>query len=730
MIKIKIKNILTVSVLFVLLFQSIFTVSAVENSDLVETNINLEMNNGTNLSASVELTVSRIFLDASDKTYTHQEIENIANDNSKANVMGAISYKIRSDLLSQIKNSFENAKVSPVNELPTYENGKFLDTFDITLTSDFFGLNDSVNSYEFVNGLLDVNANISYTFNFKAENGWNNTYTIILDDYLRYLRTNGKVISKNIEWKILNGNGEQPSKEATIKLKSSNPSSEPKGEKINLFFILDTKNNPSLKTEINIENLDIRDYDILPSFVTNVNYLPSDAVRLFVENKILDWNETIYKNTLKPIIEKTTENIENSEFNQTLDFDFSWDKKTTLDCANPYNLKNMDARPLIMAELIDNDVKLSIVDISSKAFYGLLNTGGVANISKDDLNFGKTLGDIGYPYNVTISFPENISLNGENIHTWNDTISFEGKLISESTPDYKNEDISKNIEINFESSDLNLLGFFTNNPELNFGISAKETNKINVTRVPDEFNIPEKISLSYLNSDAFKLCIQENVFSDSQVDIFLNNKKENFEKHISEIISDLKIDGKIKRDQFNKNIGSNINISNMNNQPPVQTDMFSDTMHSVKFSFSFIPPSFDIPVQKFEFNGMKNQSVSYKIVFPKGIDIAVDDTLNKVVVNENKEKQKYIEISFTPEEHNLTSIASCKITPSVLYLISLFLPCILSFIIVLILIIVIILVRRKRKYRKPSSYFKEKEEGDNERYHEEDYYVPPPPRSK
>ena len=726
----RLKSILIAAVIFLLLVQSIYLVSAEENSDLVENNVNLEMNNGTNLSASVELTVSRFFLEGSDKTYTHQEIENIANDNSKANIMGAISYAVRSEVLRQIKNSFEKAKVTPVDDLPSYKNGKFYDNFEIKLTSDFFGLNNSVNSYEFINGILDINGRVNYSFNFQAEQGWNNTYTITLGEDLGYYRTNGKVTNKRIEWKVLNGGGNQALKKATLSLKSVNPTSEPTKERTRLFFNLDTKNNPSLKSDIYIENLDIQEYGILPSFISNINYLPSDAVRLFVENGMLDWNESIYKNTFKIIIEKLTKNIEKSDFNQTLDFVFSWDKETTLKCSNPYDLKNMDSNPPIIGTLIDDHVKLDIADISSKAFYGLLNAGGFANISKEDINFGETIGNIGYPYNISIVFPDNISLNGKNIHTWNDTLSFEGKLESKSTPEYETEDIAKNIEIRFESSDLNLLGFFTSNPELNFGINAKETNKINVTRLPNEFNIPEEITLDYLNSDAFKLCIQENVFSDTQINNFLNNRKQSFEEHINGIISDLKIEGKINRDSFDKNVDSNINISNMDSQPPVQTEMFSDTMQPVKFNFSFIPPSFNIPVQKFEFKGIKNQSVSYKILFPKGIDIDVEDTLNKVVLKETKEKQKYIEVSFSPEEYNLTSIASCKLKPSALYLIGLFMPCILSFVIVLILITVIMLIRRKRKYRKPSSFFKERKDEDDEGYEEHDYYVPPPPGSK
>ena len=728
MIKKYVKNILVTSIIVVLFLQPVYIVSAEENQDIVDAEITINMNDGTNLSVSTEITVIRIYLEASGRSYTGSDIENEIAGTEK---MGAIKYHLRSILLNQLKHTFENAKINPIDELPAYQNSKFFDSFNINLISSYFEINESIDAYEFINGILDMNGKVDYIFNLQAEEGWNNSYKMSIGGSVEFETSNGNAYKNIIEWNVLNELGAQPSKVATMTLRSANPTSQPNSEKIYLYFNLNTKKpETSLKASVYSDIINISSYNIIPDFISNIDYLTADGIRLFVDNKILDWNETIYKNTFKQIHSKIKENIEKSNFNQSLNLEVFWDKDSTINCKDPFNLEDMDEDPPIILDLIDSSVDLKIADISSKAVYGLLNTGGIGNISKEDIDFGKNLQDLGYPYNITISFPKNISLNDQNSFTWNKTITFEGELKSKRNPDYKEEEIHNNIEIRFKNSDLNLLGFFTNNPELNFDLEIDQNKKTNVTKIPKEFSIPKEISINYLNSDAIRLCIQENVFSENEVNGYLSEEKNIFEERISKIITNLKIKGKIDKEAFNKNIEQKINISNMNKKPPMETHSFSNTIYPMSFDFSVIPPSFNIPIQEYVFSGIKNQSITYKIVFPSGIDINVDDTLDKVNVKENKNKQDVLEVSFTKEEYNLSTVASVKMTPSTLFLIGVFMPCIISFFIVLILIAVILMFRRRRKYKKPSGFYKEEQMEDSSGYEEENYYVPPPPGSK
>ena len=717
---------ITISFLIIVNFFISYNLSAEENNDIIYADITIEMDDGTNLSVYTELTVKKFSLEASGTTYTGEDIKNNIDGTE---TMGAIKYALRSILLDQIRGTFENAEVKPIDELPLYKNEKFHDNFQVNLTSNFFGINDSIKSHELVNGVLDLGAQVNYTFNLNAKIGWNNTYIIELGSSLDYIVfTNGKAENNDIEWNVFNWNGQNPTKEAILKIKKPNPTSNPKKEMISLSFELDTKEKQNnLETKIYLDSINIKNYSFLPSFITNLDYVSSDGIRLFIKNNMIDWDETIYEKTIKPIKNKIKTTVENTDFNQTLKLAFEYDKDTTTECSNPFEVHNMNAKPPIIGILKDEDIKIKIFDINSRALYGLINTGGTANISKEDINFGKNLNQIGYPYNITILLPKKVLFNKANKYTWNDTIHFKGIMESSNPPYYRNEEINSLIEMDIKNSDLNLLGFFTGEPEINLGVNIVETKNINITRLPDEFSLPEKITIGYLNSDALRLCIKENVFAEQNIDKFLNNIKKSFETRISSIITNLKLNGNINRDIFDDSIEEDVNISDMNKFPPIKTETYSDLIIPVEYSFSLLPPSFDIPSQKYTFKGVKNQSVTYKVYFPKGVQINLKSSLNKAEIKETEDNREYIEISFSPDEYNLTSEVSYKITISPLFLIGLFIPCIISLIIVLILIIVIFIINRKRKYKKRTPTHEQEEKS---RYEDEDYYVPPPPGSK
>ena len=66
-------------------------------------------------------------------------------------------------------------------------------------------------------------------------------------------------------------------------------------------------------------------------------------------------------------------------------------------------------------------------------------------------------------------------------------------------------------------------------------------------------------------------------------------------------------------------------------------------------------------------------------------------------------------------------------TPSSLFIVGVFVPCIVSLVIALILIIIIFLIRKKRKGKKIETPIEDEEITG---YEDEDFYVPPPPDSK
>ncbi len=102
--------------------------------------------------------------------------------------------------MNQIKATFINAQVTSSLDLLNYENYTFYDEYLVNLTSKFFNLNQTINSYELINGMLDVGARVRYDLNLKADPGWDITYSFDLGEKLDYQLTDGKLNNNIIEW--------------------------------------------------------------------------------------------------------------------------------------------------------------------------------------------------------------------------------------------------------------------------------------------------------------------------------------------------------------------------------------------------------------------------------------------------------------------------------------------------------------------------------------------------
>ena len=167
-------------IIIILIFSSflIAEVSAEEIENKADANIDIDLETATDLKISIAAEVSKITLSALGTSYTSEEIASIANTNPTR--MSVIQYALKDMLKNQIERTFESAMVVVTDELPTYENDVFYDEFSVELTTSFFNTNDTINIHDFVNGVLDMGAVVSYNFDFYAEDGWNNTYAMTL----------------------------------------------------------------------------------------------------------------------------------------------------------------------------------------------------------------------------------------------------------------------------------------------------------------------------------------------------------------------------------------------------------------------------------------------------------------------------------------------------------------------------------------------------------------------
>jgi len=709
----------------------ISTISAEETLDsLVDATITVEFVTGTNLKINTVLDVQRI--NVFDTVYDNAEIQNIASTNLE--ILGAIKLSLRNLLKNQIETSFDGAIVTAINQIPEYQNNLFYDEFAVDLVSSYFGLNDSANSETLVNGFLDMGAVVEYNFNFVTEPGWNNTFTCVLPNSISFKSANTDDVSlntKEITW-TLNWNGVNSEIAARLSTRYKNPTTTgSETEDIFLTFDLDSSNvdNVSLSTVFSLRTINIQGYNVLPDFVTELDFVPSDGIRLFIDNDLLLW-DGFYEKTIKPIEITTISTIESSSFNQSLSMLFNWDAETSTNCTTPYNTTNMDAFPAIKAVLTSvSPIDLLFCDVSSRAFFGLINAGGVANISEEDVNFGDRLFEIGQSYEVLLQLPNDVYLDGDNIYRWNESILFSGVFSSDlqPLPNYSEEVIETYIEIDMSKLDLNIPSFFTGKTEFTATTRSKEDIRMFVTVFPMEFNLSDKINLPYLNSDAFRICVEESVFFEEEVDGFLSNKKALFETRMSRVLSGLTMKGVVDKDVFSDSLSWDKDISHMDAVVPVIASNYANNLYPVNFGLSFWPPGTHISNQTFIFESIKNQSVTYRIVFPKGISVQATDTLNKSILKgETTDGREYIEVFFASDEEGGIDTITCVLVASSLYMLGQFLPCIISFVLVLILVMIIYMFRKKRRGKKLVI----QEEVDTSGYEGEDFYVPPPPSSK
>ena len=715
-------------VIIVLLFSSfvIAESAADEIESKVNADIDIDLETATDFNILVTMDVNEITVFSS--TYDSESIQTIAT--SDLETLGAIKLRLRQLIEEQIESSFEGADITALVEKPTYKNTIFSDGFSVDLTNSFFNINDTINIHDFVNGVLDMNAVVSYTFDFQAEEGWNNTYAMTLPASMIPRYANVEIHGGRMEWDVKNGQGSHPTTAAELRLKLVDPTTSGlNSEDIQLDFVLDTEDTRQigLSSNILVRNIDIRNYGILPDFITELEFVPSDGIRLFENNGMTSW-EIFHQNAIKSVEDAIISTIENSTFNQTLDMVFSWDNETTTDCEPLYNITHMDADPAIKAILTDDDVDLKICNESARAIFGLVHAGAEINISSNDVNFGGGFGNIGYPYTGTLYLPDKLRLDGKNTYIWNQSSSISGEFQSEVSPRYSEEDLDAVIEIEMKSADLNLLSLFTGKTELSMGLFLQEGRNYSITTLPNEFVLPDKLYIDYLNADAFRLCVQEQVFSEEDVNTFLTDNVNVFTNRMTSIFSQtaFDVDGHTNQDIFDESVEKDVNITSMTSINPVKVNSYAHSSYPISFGLSFIPPGFEIEEQNFTFQGLQNQDVIYRITFPHDTTVSVEDSLGRVSVATAEDGRKYIEVAFNASESSLEDYVNCKIVPSLIFVLGFFMPCIVSFIIVIILVAVVVILRRKRKGKKIMVVEKD---SNIEGYEDQDYYVPPPPPS-
>jgi hypothetical protein len=732
------RNVLASVIQVILLIGSIIFIYSTSASPLsdnhVDATVTCTFDSGSRLTVRTQMLVNRI--NVFDTMYTRQAIEDMSTTNPY--VMGAIMLRVHESMKTQVETAFSNADVNTMNMIPSYQKPYFIDDFQVNLTSAFFGYNGSLNLTNFIAGFLDMGATITYRFNLNAEQGWNTTFLYVLPKTLTLAYANTADTNpetNTVTWMIRNWVGNDAGKAAVLSVQSKNPTTiASEKEDIAIDYIFDTRSldNISFIDSILLKKIDIRRYNILPQFITGVASLPADGLRLCIENGLFSWSD-LFEKTVQPIEQRTTPLIENSSLKQTLHFSFSWDPESTTNCSTPYNITSMDETPALRANFKDPHVQLMICQMPARAFFGLIHSGATAQISSMDLNFGLGLEGLIYPYDIILRLPNNLSLDGKNVYTWNKTTPIMGTFDSDiqPMPPYNAEHTETRIEIELLKMDLNILSALTGKTELTASTKMKEDNRFYVIHRSNSFSFSPKINLTYLNADAFRLCVQENVFSETDIDVFLSGKTTRFQQRLSEIFNGLQVNGIIDRTAFSNSLVWDGDISTMDAVVPIVISNYATEVHTVRFNMSLWPAELTFAPQQFTLQGSENQTVTYRIIFPRGVSVNASETTGKsLITGTTNDGRSYVELAFDAGSMMLSTDLTCVLNASPVYVLSLFLPCILVFILLLVLIVIIYMIRKKKGgLRRGKGKLFAPEDNEPVEYGEQEYYVPPPPPS-
>ena len=713
------KFLLCLVVVFLVFILPVQLVAADEPESIVDAVFTFTVESGTTITIDVDMDVSKL---TTYKSFTAAEIATASSED-----LGALRYELFLLLQEQLQQMFEY--VTLVNfTMPVYSSGSFSEQLQATLQPAFFQLDSSVNAPLFIDGMLDIGAVVSYSFLFAPTPGWINSYQLNLPQTFIFRNTTGTLDGDMITWDVNNRLDEGGSERGWLSLQYLSPTTtQPTQKNISLDFSVDTRavTTTILTTTVNAMLVNSSVYGILPDSIQDVSFLPADAVRLVISQGLLSWNE-VYNFTIAPIRDHVISHLAASSLNQSIDTVFSWIPETTLNCTTPYDVENMNDDPPLQAQFVDDDVFIKIFDETIKAIYGLVNAGATARLSSDDITIGDAFDQIIYPYTSTLFLPDNVLLENQSVYQWNISGGLAGALRTNQPPSYNQEEVLTRINIDVERLDLNLMSIFSGKTEMTASTKAAQTINLHVATVPSLFRLPQQVQLDYMNADAFRVCIDEGVFTAEEVAAYLEQQTAAFKTHIATVLDVEETTGYTNEDVFTESLLWDGDIGNMDGLSPISIASNAHSLYAVPYALSLVPPEVNISQQQFLLTGKEGQTTTYRLTFPKGISIEGNDELGKTLTFDiDEEGKEYLEITFNEDDEDLVDMVTLTLTASPLYMLGLFMPCILSFILVIILIVLVWFLRKKTKGR---SLFKKKGK-EEASYEGEDFYVPPTPPS-
>lgn len=660
--------------------------------------------NGTHLDLKLKLDVHNMTV--YNRIYGADEIREMYHQGEGAAFRAKI-FDCSMDVLDKV---FNNCKVDldiPYEDSSTLNIPKDSDLYNppltfyidgnVTLSSNFFG-SDIENIQDFVNGLLDIGARIRYDFSFFAPPLWNISYVFKIPDYLSVKEVNRGDISvdgKEVVWEIQNYDGkDEKVRDGYLVIEEVDPTSYFEEESINanITFDMSKIKTTLLEVSLDVKSLDVSNVVSFPDFVDGIQFLPSDGIRLLIENGLISLDD------LQNLLEDKWLKFERdfiSSLGKNITFNVCVDANTTINCSQPYNTSHMDTYPPLVVKGTGKLEKL-LDNISTRAILGIIYSGGKVKIDKDLINLSK----LEYPFEAKIILPY-----GEN-YSWNKSKNLNITVSYDSAPNYTTEKKERILEVYVKDIDLDLLDLVTGKSNVVSSLDIRDNLIIYRIYAHSLLSPPDWIDLKIINSDLFRLLIEEGLL-DAELNGFLKERLNLSNDLMVSLVKQNNLKTYLDEKSFEESLSWDRDIKKMGDEKPISISFFSTVTKKAKFSFSIIPFSFTIMNESFDCFSVPGENVTYRFIFPKDVEVSFNDSLGRCKGGVLDDGRKYIEIKFSENDGLVTTTVYYSLGLSPLRIVLLLLPIIIMILVIVIIVSILVLMGRRRKFRPKVSEYRE-----------------------
>ncbi|HDO19646.1 MAG TPA: hypothetical protein ENG74_02860 [Thermoplasmatales archaeon] len=677
----------------------------------VDALFNFEFLDGANLSMELKLDVHKITV--FDRVYSAEDIRDNYGETGAAFGLKLFEY-VRDTLRDRVFSGcnveigipyVDEASLSYSSSNPYNPPVTFYIDGNISLTGEFFDYQIS-SVDKFLNGILDMGGCVKYSFEFLSPPGWNISYNFGTPEYIEIREVEKGILSpegNDVRWEMENWNGmEEKALDGYVVLREKQPTSDLQNDDLRLDINFDLRDIDvtHFRCTLQVNAVDVSHLLDLPDFVSDLDVIPSDGIRLFADLGIISWDD-VYSNVIAPFKEDVEGKIKN--LFGDVDITFNVNLSSTSNCSHPFNITHMDIHPPISANL-SGELEKFVYNISTKMFLGFIYAGGSATLTDDDLG----LLTIGYPFTAHVTLPEDLSQEVE----WNDSTSLNSTLEYANAPLYEDERTARIIDMEIKSIDLDLIGLFTGKAEVINRFDAKDKYLIYRIKPYNGIKAPESISIDFLNADLIRLCIEEKLFSREVIDSLFNERMLLAEQAFSQTLGVPEL--KVYPDErgFDESLEWDGDIRNMDDAYPIVIPIYSSIPKKATFSFSLFPFSFKVHNMSFECRNIPGQSTKYRFVFPPGVKVECNDSSGIVSINTTSDNKVVVEVQFDGYEDIEGITISCSMDIPPLMVFTIFLPFLLIIFVIAILIVIVVTIKRKwggriKPVRAPPQYQEE-----------------------